>query len=183
MKSASPTYQPPPSVCNACFDVGKTPNFLLCFFSGIQRGALFNPGDPDPPNYLHTASVIAPCEWETLVTDFTVNYKVDALDTNVTLINAVVGSAFTARSAGQCHIWLANDLINPAIRKYYGGWCMVVPPLVGGSWSYPELLALLSDDPEWAQFLNVHPDAGSVAFYNLYKGNSEVNIKIKIDHS
>lgn len=183
MQSATPEYGVPPNVCPACFGIGETPEYVLVFYSGIKIGALWNPGDPGPPNGLHIATAIAACHYEERAGDWDIKYQFIGGRTHCELVHDVVGAGFTSNIAGNCHFWCLNEIVNPAISKYYSGQCVSISPLTGDLWDYPELLALISDNPDWADYLNARSAAGMNVFYNLYKGNSQVNIKIKIDHS
>ena len=174
---------PGPNQCPACYDPGETPNCVWGCFAGIKIGALWVPADPDPPNGPFALFANAACSW------ITVAAGCDFLHRNLgpftqTLVNVTGGvNVFFRQQLGICKLWSANAIAAPAGNKYYGGWCMVVPSLEGGSWSIPESLQLLSEDPFWAQWLNPRPNTGEDVFYNLYDGTNRVNVKIKIDHS
>lgn len=183
MQSNTPARAVPPDVCPLCYEIGKTPTFLVIFFSGIKIGALWNRGDPDPPNIYHLAHNTAACTWTSLIETFDAEYRTFPGIAFLELWNAAVGPAFLGTRFHECLSWFPNTIINPATSRYYGGFGIVIPPLEGGAWSLPEIMALLSEDPDWAQYLKARPTEANSVFYNLYKGNSLVNIKIKIDHS
>lgn len=183
MQAATPTYSDPPDICPLCFGVNQTPDYVLIFFSGIQIGDLWGPADPPSPNGLHIADNFAPCHFEDRALDWNIAYRFVGGRTHCDLSHDVAGPAFSNNLPDVCHIWCPNEIVNPAISKFYGGQCIVMSPLIGNYWDYPELLSLMADDPNWATYLNARSAAGMNVFYNLYKGNSQVNVKIKIDHS
>lgn len=154
----------------------------MCF-SGIKRGNLWIPTDPPPPNGIFIVDIHASCHWTGADATWKYSYRIFGGNTLVNCADFLAVSAFKNTHIGVCQLWHPNVQINPVIETYYDGWCMVVPQTEGGSWSIPELLSLLSEDPLWAQWLNPRPTVNDFTFYNLYDGPNRVNVKIKIDHS
>ncbi len=180
---ANYSYAVPPLHCDLCNDANKTPATLFLCFSNIQQGNNWIPADPPPPNGVVEVPLTALCRYDDTVGLYDYRYVMVA---GKTLCFAQVTGAMNAfyfLLIPTCQLSFDNQIINPVGNKYYGGSCQVVPPLEGGIWSVPELLALMSDDPHWADWLNPIPMTNEQTVYKLYKGHSQVNIKIKIDHS
>lgn len=173
------SYAVPPNECPACYDANKSPDSLFLCFAGIMPGDNWNPGFPPPPNGCFEIPVFAPCRWTGTVGLFDFDYGHIVGFTFVDCHLGIGGGAFFTAILNLCVTWFANGRAVPAGNIYYGGHCKVVPPLAGGAFSFPELMALLSDDPLWAEWCNPVPAPGDSTVYKFYNAQDATNIKIK----
>jgi len=165
--------------CPLCYG-GSTPDIQWCCFAGIEIGNNWAGPDPPPPNGPHGLIAIDPCHWFLNDGNFTYDYQI-AGGNSILACDAIgIGQVFRHTIAANCRLWFSNQLAAAAGNWYYSGFCMVVPPIAGGSWSIPELLELISTDPEWAQWLNPRPASADRTFYNLYDRYNSVNVKISL---
>lgn len=174
---------PGPFQCPACYDPLSTPNCVYACFADIKIGDIWALPDPVPPNDPIPLFASAACQWTRTIAGYTFLYKHLGPFTQMLVTEIGAGPCFSRLTLGLCHLWFSNAIVNPIGNKWYDGFCMVVPALEGGSWSIPDLLQLISEDPTWAKWLNPRPDTGQDVFYNLYDGPNRVNVKLKIDHS
>lgn len=172
-------YSIPPKVCPACFDLGKTPESLFLCFADIKIGATWIPADPPPPNGVWEIPVSAACQWIASVGLYDFDYRPVDIATTLRVDVTGGGLIFLDQNQPACSVWWSNEIIAPAGVKYYGGFCQVVPPLAGDSFSAADLLALLSDDPLWALWCNPKPTSTGATVYKLYNPRDRTNIHIK----
>ncbi len=173
---------PPPINCVGCFPDG-TPDTIWFSLQGMQRGDLWLPGDPNPPNGNVAMRINAPCNWTCDVGGCRFTYQVTRATTKFTA--QILGGPifFFAQIGNTCAFWAVNTLNNPAVSKLYGGWVTAVPEFAGVPFSIPELMSLMSDEIYWAQWLMPRPMAAENVVYGLYNLQGQTNVRIKIDHS
>lgn len=175
-------YEPPPNVCLGCFEVGKSPASLFVNFSGIKIGAGWLPLDPEPPNGIYEITASAPCRWNRTIGPWNFDYNMIGGGSNVQIWDGGLLFPFTQQLLNPCELWFANFQQNP-IFTYFGGWCVVTPPLPGGTFSEVELLDLVGIDTIRQTWANPRPAPADISFHTISRAADATNIKIKFDHA
>lgn len=135
-------FSVPPDICNACFDVGKTPDILFVCLSGILPGDLWVGGDLPPPNGIWPVHTFGACHWKETVSGYPFSYQ-PTIGGFTSLLVGIVGlEYFVGGDPAICKIWMANVNVNPVINKYYGGYATLMTALTGGN----DVLSNLMDD-------------------------------------
>lgn len=112
--------------CFSCWDAGKTPLHLKCFFSSIKCGELWLPVLPPPPNgyWDLVQEPLAPCTWSE---DFSgppeIIYRVGALNNSIRFTFQPGVVAFVCRLAPGCAKHFTNEFAIWGNNIYYGGYC------------------------------------------------------------
>lgn len=176
-------YSPAPKHCPACFDVGQSPKTLFICLTGILRGDLAIPADPDPPNGVWEIEVSAGCAWSETKSGYTFDWQPSPAPATLTVTDATPRTFFNGTDALACAVWFANTNVNPAITKYYGGHAIIVPPLLGGIYSAALLLSLLNLNPSSGLWMTPRGKSGEESVTTISRGQDATNIHIKYDHS
>lgn len=150
---------------------------------GIRKGALWAPGDGEPPNDHHAVPITAPCLWTLQAGGFNFKYQILGPNTHFHCDMVAGPFVFHTISPGLCLIWAANTILNPAVNKFYGGWMTALPEYAGVPFALPDLMSLMSIEIYWATWLQPRPMADEQVVYGLYDGLDATNVRIKIDHS
>lgn len=114
--------------CMACFDPGKTPLYLKCFFSGIKTGELWLPVLPPPPNgYWDLEQHIDhPCIWiQSGPPPPTIGYRVGGPTNHISFVFQPGVTAFRSILAPGCQKHFTNDFAIWGGAVYYGGYCYI----------------------------------------------------------
>lgn len=179
--STDPTlydYEPPPNECPACFVANKTPSNIILSLSGILRGADWQVADPPAPNGLHLLTADNPCGWSLNDGTYLYFWYPFAPLRNIEVKLITNEEIFHATSWGTCKSKYDNDLIVATNNHYYSGAALFLPTLKGGSDSLPEVMSLLSEDPEWAKYANPQQIDDNQTVHKFYRGHGRCNVKI-----
>lgn len=171
-------YTPDPDPCGACCDANKTPETMFLCFSGIQIGALWTPADPSPPFGVFEITHQGFCLWEGANADYTFQYATVPDFSDVLVLTPGFETAFWKRHVGICHNWWANFAQVPAGNKWFGGYCFLLNTLPGAFTGIADILALMSDSPDWADYLRPGAMAADIETELLYKRQDNTTIRI-----
>lgn len=172
------SYEPPPNDCPGCFAADKTPEKIILSLSGILRGDLWQVTDPPAPNGLYLLDADAPCGWSLDDGTCLFFWVPFAPLRNIEVKLVTFEEVFHATSWGTCKSQYDNDLNVAAGNHYYSGSALLLPPLAGGANYLPEIMALLSDDPVWAEYANPQPIDEVQTVHKFYNSHESTNLKI-----
>lgn len=174
-------YTTDPDPCNTCFDVNHTPETMYLCFSGIQIGALWTPADPSPPFGAFEITHQGFCVWEDSDANYTYQYSTVPDFSDVQVWTPAVELPFWQRHVGVCYNWWSNAIVVPAGNKWYGGYCLLLNTLPGGIDGISDILELMSNSPDWADYLRPGAMASDVETHLLYKRQDDTTIRIVKD--
>lgn len=174
-------YSADPHQCADCCDVGKTPENIFLCFAEIQIGDLWIPADPPPPYGCYPLTHDGFCVWGDITPDYFLGYESKVGNVALTVFGPVFQSIFLNHAKPPCSNWFDNVLVNPAVEKYYGGYCVVINTLPGGFPDITDLLKLMSDSPDWADWLGSVGLAANTASYQFSKHLDHTNVRILMD--
>lgn len=175
------SYSADPDPCAICFDPDKTPEKMFLCFANIQIGALWIPADPPPPYGTFELTHAGFCEWLLVDADYRFRYQSDGIRTVAQVFTLPFDNIFIGDPSPPCENWFGNQLINPAIQKYYGGYCIAISPLPGGIPNITDIMELMSDSPDWSQWLQPIPTATDTGSYRLSNRQDKTNVRILMD--
>ena len=177
------SYTSDPDPCNTCFNINKTPETMYLCFSDIKIGALWTPADPPPPFGAFEITHQGFCIWEGSDANYAYQFATVPDFSDVIIHTPGFDTIFWQRHVGICFNWWVNAISVPAGNKWYGGYCLLLNTLPDGIAGISDILELMSDSPDWADFLRPGAMATQTGTYLLYKRQDNTTIKIKIDHS
>lgn len=173
-------YAVAPDICNACYDVNKSPKTLLVALTGIQIGQAWTPADPPPPNGVWELTANGVCRW-TLADVYNFVLAVDAPGATMratTAPPAVI--AFNNVPLAACSGVFTSLLTDIPANKFFGGNASVVLPLPGGADSVQEIMESLAMDPFSQHWNNPRSTDDDQTVYNIASHLNRTNIKIKV---
>jgi len=168
-----------PNICNACYDIGKSPDQLFLAVQGILTGQAWLPADPPPPNGLYQLSPAAACWWSLLIGIWDIQLQTNLPQTRLIITGVPALTAFTKVTPAACTNWLASEITDGPLVKYYTGEAAVVPPLPGGADSIQDLMQSLAMDPYSKHWCNPRPSDDDATVYTISSHINKTNIKIK----
>lgn len=175
------SYSADPDPCVVCCDPGKTPEKIFVCFAEIQIGALWIPADPPPPFGSYELTHSGFCEWLLVNANYRFRYQSDGIRTVAQVFTLPFDNIFIGDPSPPCENWFGNQLLNPAIQKYYGGYCVVINTLPGGIADITDLMQLMSESPDWADWLGSVPTAANTGSYQFSRHLDHTNIRILMD--
>lgn len=167
--------------CHACYDPDKTPETIFLCFAEIQIGALWIPADPPPPFGSYELTHDGACDWSSITPDYFLSYQSDALGTTLRVFGPIFQNVFQGVPAPPCENWFSNINAVPAGNKFFGGYCVVINTLPGGLSDITDLMQLMSESPDWADWLGSVPTAADTASYQFSKHQDHTNVRILMD--
>ena len=109
-----------------CWDAGKTPKGILLTFAGIEKGSLWNPGFPEPPNRRHVCMQGIPCSFTKNTPDFIYNYQTNLPGSQISIFYWPIGFfAFNFLDVANCVFAGSNSIAVPLNKIWYGGNCQI----------------------------------------------------------
>ena len=130
--------------CPACMGSSTTPDSVQACLSGIGIGTLWTPSDPIPPNGAFKLDFDTPCNYKYSDSDYDIHWS--CYPTTSVLTVTVSGSiaAFYDGIGSTCETEFSNFFNLPTGRTYYGGNCVIVPPLDCNLENLADFLALMN---------------------------------------
>ena len=116
--------EPEPDIgnnCLACFPAGKAPQFVYMSFVGIEKGAAWVPGDPEPPNSTYQLHQIAACHWYAHIGTFELDYFSHLPGTRIKAQIPLGWNAFQYDSVVSCKRSGWNHVVEPPNQKFTWG--------------------------------------------------------------
>lgn len=176
-------YEPPADQCLRCFAAGETPHITFVCLSGIRIGALWNPGDPVPPNGTWPLSPINPCLWHTVNAPYWFTYQDTPIQNLLQVTDALANAYFLSVGPPGCDFWHSNFWAVPAGNKYYGGYALLQHAMPTDPWSIQEVMDDLGLTPAADLYVTPRAVAAEQAVHTFSDRQSSTNIKILYDHS
>lgn len=174
------TYTTPPSECPACYDPGDNPSSLFITLQGCQTGALWNPGDGEPPNGTHEVLYQDPpgCEWS--VPALTTTYHASAAPSVCAVFQAFPQPAFIGTDPNPCASFFDNDNNAPAGNRFWGGTVSITSALSSTGVSAFDTAELIGIEPGPDVWCDPYPiDAANTVFrFTRYRDATNVLVKI-----
>lgn len=174
------TPQLPPAIC---YPLDKCPKYLYLCLTGIKKGDLWGPGDPEPPNGIWRIEILktewwawsyGPIQFQYLPTIGRSDVKVDIDPWTVIFIHETLDD---------CRKWFVNNLVNPAIEKYYDGFCLVTEAIPEGGLGEEEIMSLMNLERRAEVFARPTAMADNKAVHAYFDARDKTNVKILYDYT
>lgn len=114
----------------ACFPPGETPAIMYATFTGIEKGSIWAPGMPEPPNHKFELPQFSgnPKVWRYIGNDWVVQYfsgggLFPPFSSQLQIISEHVGvvAVFNKVIVGECKTYFESGLVEPPNRQFIHG--------------------------------------------------------------
>ena len=177
------TFEPPPNNCILCHDLDKSPAQVQVAFAGIERGALWVPTDPPPPNGVFEILATAPCSWAATIGLYTIDLHMAPLLSLLEITIAGPITIFSKLWTFKCNLWYPNTITVPAGNKYYGGWGSLSYPQVGATDSIADFMTSINFPPAPGTAVSPRPLTAVETVYVFSRTLDASNLHVKYIHS
>lgn len=174
---------PPALQCGLCFPPGDTPKYVFACFTGIVRGPLADPGDPPPPNGIHTIPVVAPCDWELDPAPICSRWIIAAGFSWLELYEVKPEFFFIDWIGVNCVTWFENNQLNPLVDKYYGGFGSIWHLGSAGDGQLLDVCEKAGVEPADQTWANPRPKSNDQTVITISRRSDSTNIHVLWDHS